>query len=719
MDLYITEKPSLAEAIAAVLPGTAAKQRTHTQMSTGAVLVPLSGHALEQCMPQDYDARFERWNEEDLPIFPDVWKMKPTARLAAQLATIKSFLPQATRIIHAGDPDAEGQLIVDEVLTYLGNKKPVSRILVSDYNPSEVKQAIAKMASNTAPQFVGWSAWALCRSRLDWLFGLNLTRAYTLAARKAGHDMVLSVGRVQSPTLALIVQRDKAIDSFKSVPFYGMVASVGTDQVKFQANWKPRQDQAGLDAEGRLIDGRIATSLQAGLSQAVAHVKEFSAESKKRQAPLPYFIDTLQMAANDRFGYTAKQTLDTAQSLYETHKLTTYPRTDCPYLSRAQHAESPARLRAVASILPGLAGAVSSADLGRVSAAFNDEKVTAHHGIVPTLNERGVLPSALDERERNIYSLIAGNFVAQFHAPEQFDQTSVVVEIQGERFTATGRRVTAPGWTAVFQDPSDEADDAPEAKAGQELPPMKVGDQLNNFGVQAVSKKTTPPARFTEKLLLKAMANIHTYVANPQAKARLKEGQGIGTPATRANTIEELKSPKRGYIVTKGKQLISTPEARAFVAALPSVATDAGFTGLTEQTLDAVAAGRLDATVFMAKTKELVSTLVAKAKATPLVLPQAPRIPCPQCKEGELRKRKGSNGAFWGCTRYNDGCKASYDDNRGKPRTTPKASGSRKTSAPKAAGARKATKKTAKKAAPGRATKKAAGIRIAPGMELG
>ncbi|MCD0253109.1 DNA topoisomerase 3 [Xanthomonas campestris pv. campestris] len=703
MDLYITEKPSLAEAIAAVLPGKAVKQRTHYQMPDGTIIAPCFGHMLEQFMPHQYDERYKVWRPEDIPIVPTEWKLAPVAKTAPQLTAIKGFLKSATRVIHAGDPDAEGQLIVDEILNYYGNRKPVMRVLINDYNTAKVKHALATMRPNTDADLRGWSAWALCRSKLDWLFGLNLTRAYTLAAKATGHEMLLSVGRVQSPTLAIVVNRDNAIDSFKAVPFYTLTATAEAQRVAFSANWKARQGQAGLDADGRLIDGQLAASLQSRLAGKPVRVTEFDATAKERGAPLPYYIDTLQMAANDRFGYSAKKTLDLAQSLYETHKLTTYPRSDCPYLSRAQHAETPARLKAVVAVLPGMAAAVASADVRRVSTAFNDAKVTAHHGIVPTLNERGLVGSALSEDERNIYGLIASNFLAQFYPPEQYEQTTVALDIDGERFTASGKRVTSPGWTAIFQEPSDEAEDEAEDDTKQSLPRMAKGDSLTNLGVRAAAKKTTPPPRFTEKLLLKAMANVHTYVTNPAAKARLKEGQGIGTPATRADVIEELKSPKRGYLTAKGKQLISTPEARAIVAALPSVATDAGFTGLTEQTLDAVAAGKVPAEVFMAKTVELVTTLVKAAAATPLKLPAVPKIPCPVCKEGELKRRKGAKGVFWGCTRYNDGCKASYDDNRGKPQTKPKASTS--------TGSRKPAKKATKKAAPGRGVKKTATAR--------
>jgi len=715
MDLLIAEKPSLAEAIAGVMPGRAVKHRTHIEMSDGTVLTWGFGHLVEQCMPEDYDPRYKSWLPEYLPIIPLKWKVQPVAKTASQLSAIRGFLKTATRVIHAGDPDSEGQLIVDEILDYLGNKLPVVRILVSDYNSAKVKNALANMLPNTHARYRGWSAWALCRSRLDWLLGINLSRAYTAAARAAGHDLVLTVGRVQSPTLALIVARDLAIENFKCIPFFNIVANVSASGITFTAQWRPRDGQPGLDQDGRLIDPAVVQALQARLAGQPATVVDFVAKPGQRHAPLPYYIDTLQMAANDRFGYTAKRTLDIAQALYETHKLTTYPRSDCPYLSTAQLAETQPRLAAVASVLPGLATAVAGADLTRVSPAFNDAKQaeSSHHGIVPTVNERGLTAAALDEAERNIYELIASNFVAQFYPPESFEQSSVVIAIGDERFAATGKRVTAQGWTTVFQEPVDpdgEADAAgngsAESAGKQPLPAMTPGAVLSTKSVEALPRKTTPPPRFTEKLLLKAMANVHMYVTHPQAKARLKEGQGIGTPATRANIIEELKSPKRGYLIVKGKQLISTPEARAFIAALPAVATDAGFTGLTEQTLDSVASGAMQPEVFIAKTVELVTTLVRNAQQAPLNLPPPVRHQCPKCKPGTLRKRRGSNGPFWSCSEYENGCTATFDDYRGKPRTTPGTSKARKTTASSVKKA--ATKKAAKATASTRQPKRGA-----------
>lgn len=676
--LYIAEKPSLAVAISDVLPGSAIKMRTHITIGT-TVLTWCFGHMLEQLMPEEYDTRYKTWNFDDLPFVPREWKKKPRKDAAAQVAAIKSLHARAKRIVHAGDPDQEGQLIVDELLAHFGNTKPVSRILVNDYNVEKVRESIAAIQPNTNARFTGWSAWAECRSRLDFMFGINLTRAFTLRAKSGGYDGVTSVGRVQTPTLAMVVTRDELIENFKPIPFYSLTSTAIAGEARFDAKWKPRETQEGLDDERRLVDGALATTLASRLSRAPVKVTEFVESTKTQSAPLPFSLKTLQMAANDHFGYTGTQTLDAAQALYETHKLTTYPRGDSQHLSLAQHAESAARLAAVAANFPALLGAVATANPQRRSDAFNDSKVTAHHAIVPTATRSRT--DNLSETERNIYELISRVFVAQFHPPHLYQQSNGTLDVGGETFVASGRRTTDPGWKAIFTAIDDEAD-TEQGTSPQSLPPLSVGAPLTNGGVRALSKHTTAPARFTHKTLLGAMGNAHKYVTNPAAKARLKEGQGIGTPATSAGIIDELV--KRGYIDSKkgSKHLISSSIARTVIHALPPIATDAGFTGLTEQTLDQVAAGAIEPHIFLQKSAELVANLVRQAARTEMKFPVHS---CPLCKEGILRRRKGTKGHFWGCSRYDAGCKAAYDDNKGKPQFAPRAK--------KAAGKKPAGKK--------------------------
>ena len=682
MDLIIAEKPSVAHAIAAVLPGSVDKQRTHWTVGN-TVLTWCFGHLFENAAPDDYDPAFATWSLDTLPIVPTEWRLKPRKAAAAQISAIAKLIPKATRVIHAGDPDSEGQLLVQEVLDHCANRKPVFRILVNDYNPEKVRQAYAAMKPNTDPQFRGWHDWALCRSRIDWLFGLNLTRAYTLRARVTGKsDSLLTVGRVQTPTLAIVVARDEAIEAFRPVPFYRLVAAAEGGGVSFAATWQPKPAQSGLDDNKRLIDAQVAAALVARLAGAAATVATFASDAKKQKAPLPFYLGTLQMAANDAFGYSAAQTLEAAQALYETHKLTTYPRTDCPYLSDAQHSETRDRLAAVAANMPALQAAVAGADPTRKSAAFNDSKVTAHHGIVPTAGRCST--AGLSDVERNVYALVAKAYLAQFYPDHVYQQTVIELDIGGEAFVAKGRVPTSPGWKAVFSPPEptegeagDSDDDGP-----QRLPQLATGQGVTNKGVQSQQRMTTPPSRFNEKLLIQAMENVHKYVSNPAAKARLKEGDGIGTPATRAGIIEGLK--ERGFLIAKGRQITSSPVGRALVKSVPQIATDPGFTGLTEQSLDLVAAGSLTINAFMAKTVELVRVLVEQANK------------CPTCKAGRLAKNHdGVTPGAWACS----ACGAAFVE--AKRATTKARKTVRKT-------ARKTTGTTAKKAPAKRAAARTA-----------
>jgi len=677
MRLFIAEKPSLAAAIAAQLPGTANKTRTHIAVGNDVVTWCI-GHILEQFMPEDYDPALKQWRAESLPIAPAQWKLRIKDGMEGQVKAIGELLKKADTVVNAGDPDREGQLLVDEVLLYLGNRKPVSRVLVSDYNETPVKKALASIQSNDAAQFRGWYESALARSRFDWLFGLNLTRAYTLAARRIGYDGVLSVGRVQTPTLGLVVARDHAIENFKPIPFYTLTAAIEHASGAFAANWRAKQGQPGLDDEGRLIDTATAQALAARLTGKPARILKYEKKPANEHAPLPFSLSSLQMAANDRHGLTAQQVLDTCQSLYETHKLTTYPRTDCNYLSEAQHGDAANIIAVVTANMPELATVAKKADTSRKSPAFNDTKVTAHHAIVPT--SRRIDAASLADNERKVYDMIVRAYLAQFFPPSQFMKTDIEVDIDGEKFTAKGKTPVSAGWREVYAlpEPDSENGGADDEDDKQALPVMSQGDAAQCRQCTANNRKTTPPQRFTEKLLLAAMVDIHKYVDDPAAKARLKEGQGIGTEATRAGIIEELK--KRGFIgplKAGSKQIVSSPAGRGLIAALPAHAKNPALTGICEQALDMVAAGRLSGSDFIARNMQLITKLVADAASATLNVPVTPTFPCPQCKAGQLKKRNGKNGAFWSCTNWNADpkCNASYDDFRGKPNFNPKPKG--------------------------------------------
>lgn len=664
MRLFIAEKPSLGRAIAQFLPakgvprGPAGSPPTHI-VAGDDVVTWCFGHLLEMAEPEDYSEAFKKWDFSLLPMVPDEWRLIPKDDAKGQIKAIKALLAEADEVVNAGDPDREGQLLVDELLEHLGNSKPVKRIWLAALDETNVRKALADLRDNA--DYQNLKASAESRQRGDWLVGMNLTRAYTLAGRQSGYDGVLSIGRVQTPTLALVVNRDLAIENFKPKDFFGVTASIKAAGGTFAARWKP-SDSVTVDDAGRVLDKAVTDAVVAKVRGQAGTVAKFDATEKKTAAPLPFSLSSLQLAANKKLGLGAQEVLDLAQELYEA-KLTTYPRTDCNYLPESQLGDA-------AAILAGLpeeyADLVKQADPSLKSAAWNDKKITAHHAIIPT----GQL-AQLKGKQAQLFDMIVRAYLAQFFPAYTYRQTSIVLDVAGETFTASGKVPLSPGWKAVFgtvDEDEDEGGKDDDKADKQTLPALKNGEAVACESASVDSKKTTPPQRFTEGTLIQAMTNIHQLVEDPELKKRLKETAGIGTEATRANILETLK--KRNFLVEKGKQIISTDPARKLILALPDAVKSPGLTGLFEQVLDGIAEGRVTPAQFLAKQQEFVTKYVEQAKTATLGLAAA--HPCPVCKEGHLRKRTSEKGPFWGCSRYQEGCKTSFPDKAGKPDFAPK-----------------------------------------------
>lgn len=288
------------------------------------------------------------------------WILKPKDDAKKQLAVIGKLLKEAKEIVNAGDPDREGQLLVDEVLEHFRNSKPVRRFWVSAQDSVSVKRGLAALKENTT--YAGWADAARGRQRADWLIGMNLSRAYTLRAQRGGSRALLTVGRVQTPTLALVVARDREIEAFKAVPYHTIRAVVQHAGGSFAAAWKAKEDQAGLDSEGRLVDTAVADALVAAVKGQPGTIAAYKQEAKKQNQPLAFALSDITALASAKFGYSAEDVLNTCQALYETHKLTSYPRTDCAYLPESQHADAPRVLEAIKHVNPELAGLVDGAD---------------------------------------------------------------------------------------------------------------------------------------------------------------------------------------------------------------------------------------------------------------------------------------------------------------------------------------------------------------------
>lgn len=605
MRLFIAEKPSVAKAIVAEL-GCVTRGDGFITCKDGSVVTWCFGHLLEQAEPDAYlpddvprtKKGSKVWRFEDLPIYPKNWKLLPKndKGVKKQLATIGKLLKKASLVVHAGDPDREGQLLVDEVLEHFRYTGRVQRFWVSAQDSASIRKGLTNLRDNET--FDGMRLAALGRSRADWLLGMNLSRAYTLARQAQGKKELIAVGRVQTSTLALVAKRDVAIRDFKPVPYFVIKARLGGGK-PFTAVWEPEESQAGIDEQKRLVDRCIAAALQQRLKAVgQATVVRCSHTPKKIAQPKAFSLADIQLGASNQFGFSAEKTLNLCQSLYETHKATSYPRTDCSFLPESQYADAKNVLAAIAKTMPPLAGLVAKCDCSIQSPTWNDKKITAHHGIIPT--QQAADGSKFSDDERKIYRLIAERYLSNFLPAHEYLACSIELRIATERFSAKGRLVTKPGWKVVTSAADeDKADDE-----GQALPELKSGLQLPVSGIDCEEERTKPPAAFTEGTLIRAMENIHQAVNAPQSKKFLKEGDGIGTPATRAAIIAELKRKK--YLEVKGKKIVATELGLHLLQVVPDVMKNPVLTALFERILREVEAGNVPLDVFIEKQKQLV-----------------------------------------------------------------------------------------------------------------
>lgn len=676
MRLFIAEKPSVAKAIAGEL-GVTSRADGYLQCGCGDVVTWCFGHMLEQAEPDEYtpaDVPKNKngkkiWRIEELPIIPGKWVLKPREDAKKQLSMIGKLLKEASEVVHAGDPDREGQLLVDEVLEHFGNRKPVKRFWVSAQDTVSVKRGLATLKDNNT--YRGWGDAAKGRGRADWLIGMNLSRAFTLRAQRGGSRSLLTVGRVQTPTLALVVARDREIEAFNPVPFHTIRAEIRHAGGTFAAAWKAREDQAGLDVEGRLVDTAIANAIVAAVTGKPGTIAEYKQEAKKENQPLAFALSDITALASRKYGHSAEDVLNICQSLYETHKLTSYPRTDCAYLPESQHADAPNVLDAIKYVNPELVGLVDGADPRIKSKTWNDAKITAHHGIVPTMHKGN--KAGLSERERNIYELIVRAYVAQFYPLHEYMQTTVGVDVAGETFAASGKVVTKNGWRDVYDLIDEDTDKEQDDSDSQRLPAMKQGDGVTCQDATRKDSKTKPPQRFTEGTLIRAMENIHRFVTEPEHKKMLREGDGIGTSATRASIISELK--RREFLETKGKQIISTTLGRSMIDALPEVVKSPVLTALYERMLKSIEQGAAELDTFITRQEAFIREQVAKANTGAVTIAGGKEGPpvsslhkCMACSSGLTRRASTQHkGQFWwGCSNYPT-CKQTYTDINGKP----------------------------------------------------
>ncbi|MCF2910191.1 DNA topoisomerase III [Pseudoalteromonas sp. DL2-H2.2] len=607
MKLYIAEKPSLGRAIADVLPKPHKKHDGYIEVANGDCVTWCIGHLLEQAAPEDYDPKYKKWQMMHLPIIPEHWQFKAKPKTKKQLSVVKKLIKQADSLVHAGDPDREGQLLVDEVLQEAkpsaSKKQATERLLISDLNPAAVKKSLNQMRTNQ--EFVPLSVSALARARADWLYGMNLTRAYTLVGQKAGFQGVLSVGRVQTPVLGLVVRRDMEIANFVSKPFFEVQALVRkSDGAEFSAKWQPSEAcQPYMDEEGRVLVKGLAENVASRIQGQDAQVKKIDAKPKKHNPPLPYNLSALQIDANKRFGMSAKQVLDVCQALYERHKLITYPRSDNRYLPKGHFGESKQVLDAALNNQGLEEDKVAGADLSLKSKCWNDAKVEAHHAIIPTAKK--LKTAQLGQYEQQVYQLICTQYLAQFYPAYQYTETKVELEIAGGVFVAKAEQIIDLGFKRLFK---------VEEKKQVMLPQLEVGELLHCFKGEVIEKHTQPPNHFTEATLLGAMTGIARFVSNADIKKVLKETDGLGTEATRAGIIDLLF--KRGFLQRNGKSIKSTELGAALVKTLPEDLSLPDRTALWESQLAKIAMKEQTYQTFMHPLENEITGIIERANTS-------------------------------------------------------------------------------------------------------
>ncbi|RZU36753.1 DNA topoisomerase-3 [Fluviicoccus keumensis] len=618
--LVIAEKPSVAQGLAKHLGQV---KRHEGYLSTGQYLITWCfGHLMELAEPHVYDARFKKWNAADLPILPEQVKVLPKSDKGsrAQLKVIGSLLKDVDTVIHAGDPDREGQLLVDWVLLHCKNRKPVQRIWLAAQDSASIQKAFQQLKSNQLylPLFQA----AQTRAVADWLVGMNLSRAFTLAAQQKGYQGVVSIGRVQTPTLALVVMRDLDIENFVSKTYYVPMMHVGVSGGSFWATWVAPDSLRERFPDGKITDKGYAESLLQ--LPELGRISLLDQQRLHTAPPLPYRLSRLQKDASARFGLKADEVLAICQSLYEKHKLTSYPRTDCDYLPESQHAEAGSILSVLTTIYPGLSDLLQKADPALKSAAWNDKKVTAHHAIIPVRGD-GATVASLSDKEMKVYDLIVRTYVAQFYPPYEYEKTVVEATVAADVFRASGHRPLLPGWKVLFP-PKGKTKDNSEEDSDVEtvIPAIDLGEPAHNLAVEARQKQTSPPKPYTDGTLIADMESVHRVVAaktqtvdNKWLKL-LKENAGLGTEATRARIITVLL--ERGFLTRAGKNLIATATGRSLIQALPKEVKSPIATAMMEQELSAIEKEGHDSQSFLQKQREALTRLVVLAAETPIIL---------------------------------------------------------------------------------------------------
>src|SRR5213592_4855613 len=650
--LVIAEKPSVARDLADALPGKFDNHDSYLE-SDDTVITFAVGHLVELINPEDYDERFKKWRMADLPIVPEEFRLRPRDKKAEkQLKVIHKLLQRddVERVVNACDAGREGELIFAYIYETSGVDKPVERLWISSMTKTAIKDGFEKL--RPGEQLAQLEAAARSRSEADWLVGMNATRAATIRGR-AWVGGVVSLGRVQTPTLALMVKREREIQAFVPEPYWLV-----------HARFDPRYEGLWFEGEETRImgdgGGKRAEDIVAKVSGKDGTVESVERKEQSERAPLLYDLTSLQRDANRRYGFSARRTLQAAQSLYDNKKAITYPRTSSRYLSGdlvPQLKPTAGTLEPIGEYAKG-ARYVLGLDRLPLQRVVNDARVDDHHAIIPTDVEHEVDRFSPDERR--IFDLVARRFLAVFHPAARFQRTEVVTVVEEERFRTRGKITLDPGWRGVYGLESDlkkqteETEDSADAIGDEsaELPKLEQGQSVKCVKAEFEDKQTKPPPRYTEATLLSAMETAGKRIDDEELREAMKDS-GLGTPATRAETIEVLI--RREYIERAGKELQPTPKGLQVITMLEEhPLTSPELTGDWEKRLSDIAHGSGDRKEFIDDIAEFTRSTVEKIAALDKEKLRPERVelgPCPRCgaETGEIIKE---NSKAYGCTSW-------------------------------------------------------------------
>lgn len=628
--LVLAEKPSVARELARVL-GCKTSGEGFWEGAQYIVTWAL-GHLVELAPPEDYDKAWAKWDLLTLPMLPDKMKTVVIPQSARQFRAVQALMRRGdvSELVIATDAGREGELVARWIMEKAGWRRPAKRLWISSQTDRAIREGFAHL--KPAADYDDLYHSARARSVADWVVGLNVTRALTCK-----YNAQLSAGRVQTPTLALIVDREEEIRRFQPKEFF----TVSVRLPGFTATWRDKNGQA------RIFDKARAEALAARLSGKTAVLTEVKRTWKQTPPPAAYDLTELQRDANRKYAYSAKETLSVMQNLYEVHKILTYPRTDSRYISDDVVPTLPERLRSVMiDEYAPLARQIMANRPLQTRYLVNNARVSDHHAIIPT--EEQVELWRLSGAERNIFDLVARRFLAVLLPPFEYEEVTLTLTIDGETFHARGKVVKEPGWRAAYDRSFDLEEEDGDEEREQSLPDLKQREQLTVQAVRSVPGKTAPPKRYTEATLLTAMEHPAAQVKDRDQSRILEETGGLGTPATRADIIEKLFSSF--YIERRGKELVPTSKGTQVVGLAPADLRSAALTARWERRLGEIALGREKEEAFVGEMRTYAARLVAEVKASDATYTHdnVTREKCPDCGKF-LLSVKGKRGKLLVC----------------------------------------------------------------------